>query len=205
VTRATWLFAAAGALLAGRAAAVEVFLEPVHAGVVRMDALYVERAGAQDRAAVQLALGAGVGWRDWQLGVVLGRAASDTDFGLLDDPGVRLERADTRAELRWRPPLPLAGWALQAVAGAGRLNLRYHPDRIAVAAGGETFVVALDETATWTRHVAAEVLHELRDTAWIVLRAGMSFYALDVATPQGPVREDLGDLHCSVLLRVRVH
>ena len=203
--RAAWALAAAWALTGAPVAATELYLEPVQAGALRLDALYVERAGVHRRAAMQLTLGASVGWHDWQFGIASGRAMSDTDFGLLEDPGVRLERAETRAELRWRTPLRLAGWGLQAVAGIGRLTLRYDPDRVAVSAGGETFTVALNASHAWTRHAAAEVLHGVRDNAWIILRLGGSFYALDVASPQGMTRDDLADLQASVLLRVRLH
>ena len=201
------LHAALALGLAGGSAAaapLELWLEPVQASALVLGPLYTKTAGVDGRSTAHLGLGAAVGWKSWQGAVTFGRAARHTDFGLLEGPRVRLERADVLTEVRWRAPLELQGFGFQAAAGLGRLLLRYHPDRVVFSAGGETFEVALGETAAWTRQVAAEVLHDLPGNAWIALRTSWIFYAMDVATPSGTERRDVRDVQAGVALRVRL-
>ncbi len=199
------LLAAACCAAAPRAAAVELHVEPLQASVLCLDALYTETAGVDSRAAARLGLGVSAGRGPWSLALAAGRATTHTDFGLLDGPRVRLERADTQVLLRYRLPLPGSGFSFEPAAGLGRLTLRYHPDRIAIAAGGQSLDVALEATHAWTRHVAAELLHGLHGRAWISLGIGWTFYTLDVATPMGTTRRDLHDWQAGVGLRVRLH
>ena len=144
-------------------------------------------------------------WRQrLELAANLGRGSLRFDFGLLDGPTSRIERADASMELRARLPVQWMGWALQGGVGVGRLSLRYHPDTIRLDVGGIAFDVQLDDVATWTRHFAAELLHELPGSASIVFRTAWSFYDLDVATPSGEQNRRGRDLHAGVALRVRV-
>ena len=201
------LLAALALGLAGGSAAaapLELWLEPVQASALILGPLYTETAGVDGRSTAHLGLGAAVGWKSWQGAVVFGRAARHTDFGLLDGPRVRLERADVQAEVRWRAPLAVRGFGFQAAAGLGRLALRYHPDRVVFSAGGESIEVALGETSAWTRQLAAELLHDLPGNAWIALRTTWIFYAMDVATPAGTERRDVRDVQAGVGLRVRL-
>jgi hypothetical protein len=190
-------------VLAPAPAAPAVGLEPLQLGVARLDAAYTESAGMGSRTAARLGLGARLRVHAaLELGFALGKSSGRTDFGLLGGPSARLERSDASVELAWRTPLAVAGWALQAAAGAGRLTLRYHPDALALDLGGETYVVALDDVGAWTEHVAAELLHGLSGRAQIVLRTAWTFYALRIATPAGDTRQRLADLHLGLSLRV---
>ena len=171
-------------------------------------------------------IGCGVGVRrgSLQLALLFGRSATRTDFGLLDGPTSRVERATTEIEMRWAPPLRLGPIGVQVAGGAGRLGLRYHPDSVRIVLSGTAYDVALAPEHAWTRHVAAELLHPLSGTgrtgnpqaghaqtgnarsapAHIVLRAAWRFYALDVATPSGIERRGLVDAQVGVALRAGV-
>ena len=193
-------------LLPGAAAAANwsVQLEPLHVSATRLDAVYDNLAGVESRAAMRLGLGATLRWRErLELATGVGRAALHTDFGLLDGPSARIERADAHFELRARA-VSYRRWALQAGAGIGRLTLRYDPERLRFDVGGVVVDVQLDEVATWTRHLTAELLHELPGSAAIVFRTAWSFYALDVATPEGNQTRAVRDLHAGFALRVPV-
>ncbi len=179
-------------------------LEPLHVGATRLDAMYANVAGVESRGAMRLGLGAAWAWHPrFSVAVQLGRGALHTDFGLLEGPTVRLERADTALELRGRA-LTLGRWALQAGVGVGRLTLRYDPERVRFDVGGVSVDVQLDDVGTWTRHVAAELLHELPGSASLAFRTAWSFYVLDVATPNGTQERAVRDLHVGLALRVPV-
>jgi hypothetical protein len=182
-----------------------VLIEPLQFGGVRLDALYTTVAGVDSRAPMRLGLGLTfVAPHGVQAGIGVGRSSTHTDFGLLSGPQVRLERADSSVELRWRPPFALRGFAAQAGVGFGRLTLRYHPERARFELGGETIDVELHEVAAWTRHVAAELVYTLPANAHLALRTVWTFYALDVATPVGEERRRVRDVQMGVLLRVPV-
>ncbi len=201
------LAAAATAAVHGAAAAapVAIHLELLQPSVVVLDPLYTETAGLDRRAVGALGLGASAAIGGWSAAVAVDRASAATDFGLLEAPAVRLAFADTRAEMRWRPPLLRGGWGAQVAAGVGRRTLRYSPESIAITTGGATFQVALGETHTWTRHLAAEVLHAVHGNAWIALRTSWTFYSLDVQSQRGVLRQPVRDLHVGLALRVQVY
>jgi hypothetical protein len=194
---ATLLVLPAGAV----AAPIGVLIEPAAVGIERLDALYAT-SGLESRTAGRLGAGCAVTFGPrWSIGLEAGVAAGSTDFGLLEDPQVRLVRTDVHAELRGRVPGVLHGFALQLAAGGGRLGLRYHPDHVELAAGGTSYAVDLEPVGAWTRHVAAEVLHPVPGGE-IGLRAVWRFYALDVASPAGVTKQDARDLLLGVVLRV---
>ncbi len=196
-----------GFLLPGvvEAATWRLQLEPLQVSAVRLDAVYEDLAGVESRGAMRLGLGATLAWRErFELAFGVGRCAVRTDFGLLDGPTARIERADARFELRGRAPVRWRGWMLQGAAGIGRLALRYDPNAVRLDVGGLTFDVQLDDVGTWTRHIAAELLHDLPGSASIVFRTAWSFYELDVATPSGEEKRRMRDLHAGLALRVPV-
>jgi hypothetical protein len=197
--------ALASVVWAQACAHAEVLIEPLQLGGIRLDAMYGNVAGVDARLPLRLGLGmTWVGPRALGLGVGFGRASVHTDFGLLEGPRVRLERADSSVELRWRPPLALLGVTLQAGAGLGRLTLRYHPDAVRFEVGGESFEVALEQVSTWTRHLAAELVYALPANAHLALRTAWTFYDLEVATPDGEESRAVRDVQSGVLLRVPV-
>ncbi|UCE03592.1 MAG: hypothetical protein JSW67_05245 [Candidatus Latescibacterota bacterium] len=197
--------AVASVAWAATGAHADLLIEPLQLGGLRLDAVYGNVAGVEARLPLRLGLGmTWVGPHGLHLGVGFGRASVHTDFGLLDGSQVRLERADSSVELRWRPPLALRGVTLQVGAGLGRLTLRYHPEALRFALGGETFEVALDEVSTWTRHLATELVYALPANAHLALRTAWTFYGLDVATPFGEESRAVSDLQSGVLLRVPV-
>ena len=206
--RAALVVGMIGTLVPGtvEAGAWRVQLEPLHVSAARLDAVYSTLAGVESRTAMRLGLGATLVWRQRvELATNVGRSSMHTNFGLLAGPTARLERADVSVEVRGRAPLRVAGWMLQGGVGLGRLSLRYQPDALRLDVGGAVFDVQLDDVDTWTRHAAAELLHGLPGSASLVFRAAWSFYALDVATPNGSDERRMRDLHAGVVLRVPVH
>ncbi len=200
----------AAALVAGvhgaaTAAPVAIQLELLQPSLVVLDPLYTETAGVEGRTVGALGLGASAAIGDWSAALAIDRASAATDFGLLETPSVRLAFADTRMEMRGRPPLLGDGWRAQIAAGLGRRTLRYSPPSIDFTTGGSTSHVVLGETRTWTRHLAAEVLHALHGNAWIALRTSWTFYSLEVGSPTGVLRQPLRDLHVGLALRVQVY
>jgi hypothetical protein len=178
--------------------------EPVHVGAIVLDDLYKDVAGVESGTAVRLGVGVALAWSGGlELGCSLGRSALHTDFGLLDAAQVRMERADTGVELRYRPPFALGGWGAQAGASLGRVSLGYRPDHVELSAGGETIGVDLDDVGAWTQGVAAELLHGWPGGTQIVLRTAWTFYALRIATPAGAATRSVHDLVIGVSLRAR--
>lgn len=187
------------------AAPLRLRLEPLHLAIERLDDTYTAVAGLQSRASARVALGAALDWGGCvQLACGVGRGSARTDFGLLDGPTARLERADTSVELRWRLPFEMRGWSMQAAVGGGRLQLRYRPERLTFAVGGAEFDVGLDPFGAWTRQLAAELLHDLPGSGQLVLRTAGRFYTLDVATPNGTQRRAVRDLQVGVAIRVAI-
>jgi hypothetical protein len=184
------------------AAAVEWQLEPAHVTLERLDAIYDTRVGLSTRLGVRIAYGLGARWGAWSVGVQQGHATGHVDFGLLDHPGSRLHRMDTSAELRWRLPVDIAGWRVQPAVGVGRIDLRYRPDAVHFVAGGQIVQVTLQPESRWTRHVAAEVLHDVAGHTQLILRAAWRFYRLDLATPEGNETRSVADVQCGVAFRV---
>jgi hypothetical protein len=135
------------------------------------------------------------------LGLGIGVAAGTSDFGLLGGPRSRLVRTDAAVELRGRPPLAWRGFAAQAAAGCGRLQLAYRPDRIVLDVGSGPIPVTLDPVGVWTWQLAAEVLHPVPGGE-LGLRCGWRSYALRVATPAGTESRPVRDLQLGLVLRV---
>ena len=190
---------------AAAAAPVAIQLELLQPSLVVLDPMYTETAGVDGRTVGALGLGASATIGDWSAALAIDRASATTDFGLLETPSARLAFADTRVEMRWRPPLLVGGWSAQIAAGMGRRTLSYSPASIDFTTGGATTHVVLGETSTWTRHLAAEVLHAVHGNAWIALRTSWTFYSLEVANPTGVLRQSLRDLHVGLALRVHVY
>lgn len=179
-------------------------LEPVHVGAIVLDDVYPDVAGTESGEAIRLGVGACLSWScGLELGCSLGRSALRSDFGLLGGPSVRVKRADTGVELRYRPPLEYGGWGAQAGAGLGRVMLGYRPDHVEVVAGGETIAVDLDDVGSWSHGIAAELLHGLPGSTQIVLRSAWTFYSLRIATPSGEATRSVHDWTIGVALRAR--
>ena len=182
---------------------VSLYLEPAQIAVERLDDVYVERLGLAQRLGVRVAYGLAASWSGWTLAAQQGHAASHVDFGLLEDSRTRLHRVDTSLELRWMSPEFLLGWKLQPAVGLGRLDLRYNPDNLQIVAGGQPVVVALAPVQNATRHLAAELLHDLPGNTQMVFRASWRFYELDLATPTGQETRSVGDLQTGIAIRVK--
>jgi len=199
VTRSAWMLVLACALPSGAQAARWV-VEPVVLGADRLDAVVAR--GLETRTVPRI--GAGVGVEPWpgvQFGFTAGVSAGSTDFGLLAGPTARLTHTEAGLEVRGRWPRHRAGWGVQGAAGAGRMRLAYHPGSVVLATSGGALAVDLPPVGTWTRHVAAEVLHGFGRSE-IGVRCAWRFYALDVASPAGVRRESLSDTQASVVVRV---
>ena len=113
-------------------------LEPAAFGVDRLDAVVARGLGSRTLPRI----GAGLGVEPWpgvQLGLAAGMSAGSTNFGLLAGPTARRTHLDTALELRGRWPRRVAGWCVQGAAGAGRMRLAYHPDRVVLDTAGGVF------------------------------------------------------------------
>lgn len=178
-------------------------LQPAQVAVERLDAAWVEHLGYAQRLGVRVAYGAAARWRAWSLGLEQGHASAHADFGLLDGSTSRLNRTDTLLELRWRSPQLPGGWRLQPAVGIGRLDLRYRPDRLSFMAGGQSVSVDLPPETRWTRHVAAELLHDLSGHTQLVVRAAWRAYTLDLGTPEGTATRSMADVQAGLAIRVQ--
>lgn len=197
--RAAWILAALCAAPSS-AHAMRWVLEPAAFGADRLDAVVARGlvSGTVPR------IGAGFGFEPWngvQMAFTAGMSAGRADFGLLAGPSARLARTDGALELRGRWPRRPTGWGVQGAAGAGRMRLAYHPGQVVLGTTGGAITVDLPPVSTWTRHIAAEVLHSFGSNE-LGVRCAWRFYALDIASPAGVRRESLSDTSVSVVLRV---
>jgi hypothetical protein len=184
---------------AAGAAPLRFAVEPVSPGFVHLDRTY-EATGLASRNAVRLGIGAAATWERLTLAGALGSATGTTDFGFFAGPRATLEQRDWWMELRSELPWAWRGFRLQGAAGAGRLALVHHPDRILLPFETGATAVDLPPVHAWTRHLAAEVLHGIGRCDF-VLRTSWRFYAMDVASPSGIDRRRVCDVQAGVALR----
>lgn len=197
--RTAWILALLCAVPSS-AQAVRWVLEPAVVGADRLDAVLAR--GLETRTVPRI--GAGVGVEPWpgvQFGFTTGVSAGSTGFGLLAGPTARVTHTEAAVEARGRWPRRRAGWGVQGAAGAGRMRLAHHPGSVVLATPGGPLAVDLPPAGTWTRHLAAEVLHAFGRNE-VGVRCAWRFYALDVASPAGVRRESLSDVQASIVLRV---
>lgn len=180
--------------------AVRWVVEPAALGIEQLDPVVAR--GMVSRTVPRIGAGLGVEpWTGVQFGFLTGVSAGSADFGLLAGPTARLTHTEAAVEVRGRWPRRRGGWGVQGAAGAGRMRLAYHPGRVVLATSGGAMAVDLPPAGTWTRHVAAEVLHSFGHSEFGI-RCAWRFYALDVASPAGVRRESLSDAQTSLVVRV---